>query len=145
MPVCPQAQTLSIGASCQNPYLWGMGEGKTCTRVGFFLAAESLKERAWLQVGSSCLSPSTPMQMLSWHTRSPFSQGRQLICVAKAFSFFSYSVCRIYNDLAWSCILPATAGPNPVLKAVFSPVSYQVSAEIPLLLSFSWCQPETQV
>lgn len=105
-----------------------MGEGRNCTRVGFFLAAESLEERAWLQVGSPCSSPSTLMQMFTWHTRLHFSQGRQYICVAKALSFFfSHSTCRIYSDLAWSWMSPV--GPKQVLKAVCSPVSYQVSAK----------------
>lgn len=129
VPVHPQAQILSTGASCQSPYPWGMGEGRNCTRVGFFLAAESLEEKSWLQVGSSCPSPSTSMQVLTWHTRPPFSQGRQHICVAKAFSFFFHSTCRIYSDLAWNWISPATAGPKQVLKAARSSVSYQISAE----------------
>lgn len=108
-----------------------MGEGRNCTRVGFFLAAESLKERAWLQVDSSCSSPSTPMQM-------PFSQGRQHICVAKAFSFFFFfhSTYRIYSDLAWSWISPSAAGPKQVLKAAHSPISYQVSAERSIVPQF---------
>lgn len=47
----------------------------------------------------------------------------------RPFLFFFHSTCRIYSDLAWSWISPATAGPKQVLKAARSSLSYQVSAE----------------
>lgn len=45
----------------------------------------------------------------------------------RPFLFFSHSTCRIYSDLAWTWMSPV--GPKQVLKAVCSPVSYQVSAK----------------
>ena len=81
MPIPPQAEILSTGASCQSPYSWGMGEGRSCTRLVFSLAAESPEERAQLQVGSSCPSPSIPMQTLTWHTRPPLQPGQANISV----------------------------------------------------------------
>lgn len=51
------------------------------------------------------------------------------LCGQGLFFLFPYSTCRIYSDLAWSWISPSAAGPKQVLKALCSPVSYQVSAE----------------
>lgn len=70
VPVPSQAEILSTDTLCRSPYPWGMRESRSCTRLVFSLAAESPEERAQLQVGSFCPSPSTPTQMLTWHTRS---------------------------------------------------------------------------
>lgn len=63
--VSPQAETLSVGALCQTLCPWGMGEGRTCTRLVFSPAAESPEEKAQLQVAPFCPSASISLQMLT--------------------------------------------------------------------------------
>ena len=81
-----------------------MGEGRSCTRLVFSLAAESPKERAQLQVCSSCPSPSTPMQMLTWHTRPPLQPGQANMSVwPRPFFFFSSPYMQTVQWLQYPC------------------------------------------